>query len=80
MSQRTEKLYLEIPKDLIQEPIIYALGTRFNVVPNIRAGSITETVARIALEITGPSDEIDRAIEYIKNLGVTIKPIEEGDE
>ena len=41
-----------------------------DVVPNIRAGSITETLARIALEITGPSDEIDKAIAYIESLQI----------
>ncbi len=73
----TKKIYLEIPKNLIQEPIIHTLGSRFDVVPNIRAGSITETLARIALEITGPREEVAKAIEYIQSLGVSIEPIQD---
>lgn len=76
-ASETRKIYLEIPKDLIQEPIIHTLGRRFDVVPNIRAGSITETHARIALEITGPKAEVAKAVEYIKGLGVGIEPVQD---
>jgi hypothetical protein len=75
--ENTEKIFLQIPKDLIKEPIIHTLGRKFNVVPNIRAGSITETVARIALELTGDPDEVRKAVEYIKGLGITVEPIHE---
>ncbi len=76
----TAKIFLEIPKNLIEEPIIHTLGTRFEVVPNIRAGSITETVARIALELAGSPEEIDKAVSYIRDLGIEIQPITEEDE
>jgi len=76
-SENTEKVFLEIPKDLIKEPIIHTLGKKFQVVPNIRAGSITETIARIALELTGEPDEIQKAIEYIRGLGISVQPIHE---
>jgi len=70
------KIFLEIPKNLIQEPLIHTLGTKFDVVPNIRAGSITETLARIALELSGDPGEIQKAIHYIRELGISIEPIE----
>jgi hypothetical protein len=75
--ENTEKVFLEIPKDLIKEPIIHTLGIKFKVVPNIRAGSITETLARIALELTGDPDEVSKAVEYIKGLGIVVEPIGE---
>ena len=43
----------------------------------IRAGSITETLARIALELTGDPEEVRKAVEYIKGLGIVVEPIQE---
>ncbi len=76
-ASETRKIFLQIPKDLIQEPIIHTLGRRFDVVPNIRAGSITETHARIALEVTGSKEEVSKAVEYIESLGVAIEPVQD---
>ncbi len=79
-SEDTTKIYLEIPKDLIQEPIIHTLGSRFGVVPNILSGVITETVARIALEVSGDPAEVDKAVSYLGELGVAVEPVPDDEE
>src|SRR5258707_746677 len=43
------KYFCTFPQDLISEPIIsHTLGDKFGVVPNIRAASITDTMALVA--------------------------------
>ena len=44
------KFFCTFPENVISEPIIsYTLGDKFNVVTNIRAASITDTMALVAV-------------------------------
>ena len=48
------KYFCTFPQHLIQEPIIsHMLNAEFGVIPNIRAASITDTMALVAVEIEG---------------------------
>ena len=69
------KIYLTFPQALVHEPILYVVGQKFKVIPNIRGASISDEVGFVALELTGEDDEIDRAVQYFKDLGVTVEPI-----
>ncbi len=72
----TRKVYLTFPQNLIKEPLIYLAGHKFKVVTNIRSASVTEAVGIVALELTGENDEIEGAIQFFKDGGVTVEPIE----
>ncbi len=71
-----EKVYLTYPPALIKEPLIYQVGHKFKVVTNIRGADISETMGLVALELDGPQEEVDRAIEWLRARGVTVEPIE----
>jgi len=71
-----KKLYLTFPQQLIQKPIIYRLGHRFQVITNIRGASVSEEIGLVALELEGAEGEIEKAIKYLKRLGVKVEPIE----
>jgi ABC-type methionine transport system ATPase subunit len=74
------KFFCTFPQDLISEPIIsHTLGERFAVVPNIRAASISDTVALVAVEIEGESDAIEASVTYLRERGVKVEEIIEGD-
>ena len=74
------KYFCTFPQNLIKEPIIsHHLHAEFGVVPNIRAASITEQVALVAVEIEGDDDAINRSVEYMRELGVRVEEITEGD-
>ena len=76
----SRKFFCTFPQHLISEPIVsHELGERFGVVPNIRAASITDTMAIVAVEIEGESDKIDEAVAYLCELGVTVEKIDESD-
>jgi len=75
-----QKYFCTFPQDLIQEPIIsHVLTAEFGVIPNIRAASITEQVALVAVEIEGEVDKIEQAVEYMRSRGVSVEEIKEGD-
>ncbi|OFV90188.1 MAG: FeS-binding protein [Acidobacteria bacterium RBG_16_68_9] len=71
-----EKVYLTYPPNLIKEPLIYEIGRKFAVVTNIRGANVSDTMGLVALELDGTRREIDRAIEWLRERGVTVEPIE----
>ncbi len=74
------KYFCTFPQELIREPIIsHTLHAEFGVVPNIRAASITDQLALVAVEIEGEPASIDAAVEYLRGRGVTVEEIREGD-
>ncbi len=73
------KYFCTFPQELISEPIIsHTLGDKFGVVPNIRAASITDAMALVAVEIEGDEAQIRDAVEYLKRRGVRVEEIQEG--
>ena len=70
------RLRLTFPPDLITEPIIYRIGHQYHVVTNIRRANITAETGWVILEITGDADELERAVEYLKNIKVQVEPVE----
>jgi hypothetical protein len=74
------KFFCTFPQELISEPIIsHTLGDRFGVVPNIRAASITETMALVAVEIEGTPEQIEDSVAYLRERGVRVEEITEGE-
>jgi ABC-type methionine transport system ATPase subunit len=71
------KVYCTFPKDLIKEPILYNLGKKFEVIPNIRGASITDQVGLVYLELEGAEEEITRAVQYLKDRGVKVDDVKE---
>ncbi|MFB0508753.1 MAG: NIL domain-containing protein [Thermodesulfobacteriota bacterium] len=75
-AQVRKRVYLTFPQALIKEPVVYNVGKKFKVVTNIRTASVTEEIGIMALEITGEEEEYQKAVEYLRGLGVRVDPIE----
>lgn len=74
------KYFCTFPQELISEPIIsHTLGEKFHVIPNIRAASISDTVALVAVEIEGEEEQIRQAVAYLKERGVKVEEITDTD-
>ena len=70
------KFFCTFPQDLISEPIVsHTLGEKFGVIPNIRAASITDSVALVAVEIEGEEEAIEQSVEYMRERGVQVEEI-----
>lgn len=71
-----ERYYLSYPRALIREPILYHLVKMFDLVFNIRGASVSEDMGLVAIEFEGSREQIERALAWLRQTGVTVEPIE----
>ena len=72
MSYSLARVKLTYPENLIREPIIARMVREFGVMPNIRRANVEETVGWIVCELGGDPDSVERAIVWLKDLGVRV--------
>ena len=71
-----ERIYLTFPRTLVKEPVLSLMAKQFDVVFNIRGSTVTAEMGLVALEIDGAQTELDKAVAWLKEKGVTVEPIE----
>ena len=72
------KFCCTFPQDLIDEPIVsHTLGEKFEVVPNMRAASITDTMALVAVETEGSEEQSEKSVGFLNERGVKVEEITE---
>jgi ABC-type methionine transport system ATPase subunit len=71
-----QKVYLTYPKTLIKEPVLHRLGKKFRVVTNLRGANISDEIGLVALEIDGAENEVERAVAWLRQLGIQVEPLE----
>jgi hypothetical protein len=63
--------------DTITEPIIWAVGKRFDLVTNIRRADVTAEVAWAVLELDGEPSDLEAGVKWVTEQGVRVDPIED---
>ncbi len=76
MERVFERYYLSYPRSLIREPLLYRLVKTFDLAFNIRGASVSEDMGLVAIEFEGTSAQIERALQWLREIGVTVEPIE----
>ncbi|HYB90573.1 MAG TPA: NIL domain-containing protein [Candidatus Binataceae bacterium] len=71
-----ERYYLTYPRALIKEPILYQLVKKFDLMFSIRGASVSEEMGLVAVEFEGEPGQIERALTWLRQTGVTVEPIE----
>ena len=66
------RVKLTFPEHLIKQPIIGRMVREFDVLPNIRRANVEETVGWIICELGGEEEAVERAIEWLRDLGVQV--------
>jgi ABC-type methionine transport system ATPase subunit len=75
---RTKKKFIiTFPKDLVREPWNYNLITRYDIIPNIVAGTISEESAILGYEFDGEEANVNQAVEYLREKGVQVEAVDE---
>ena len=69
------RFFLSFPQQILGEPLIYTLTRDFDVIPNIQGASITDHTGMMALELSGESEAIGKAIEYLRSRNVVVDSI-----
>jgi hypothetical protein len=70
------RFHIRYPEEHIPDPILHQIGQEFKVVTSIRRADIRETTGWLDVEFTGEADEIERAIEGLRQKGCIVDPIE----
>ncbi len=70
------RLFVSFPEALVDQPIIYDIVKRFDVVPNIRRADVEAHSGWIIFELRGDHEVCDQAIAYLRGLGCTVNPME----
>ncbi|MBC8370653.1 MAG: NIL domain-containing protein [Planctomycetes bacterium] len=71
------RLMCTFPERLIKQPLLFTLVNRFQVVPNIRGASVTDTIAILSLELEGDEDKVEEAVQYLIEEGVQVEFLED---
>lgn len=66
------RILLTFPEELITQPVIHTMGTRFPIVTNIRRADVRERMGWVILEIEGADEALDAAVAYAADLGVDV--------
>ena len=73
----SRRVKLTFPEQLIKEPIIARLVREHDVTPNIRRANVEEHVGWIVCELDGAPDAVGRAIDWLRDTGVQVDPLED---
>ena len=76
-SLRTRKrVVLDFPPSVVQTPITYMLAKEFDIASNIlRAAISPEESGRLVMEMDGLPDQLEKAVERIKEFGIEVTEI-----
>ena len=68
-----KRVTLTFPKQTVHMPITYRLAKDFNVAANIiRAQVAPNQVGKGVIELSGDIDQLDEAIEWMRNQGIGV--------
>ncbi|HSH61543.1 MAG TPA: NIL domain-containing protein [Acidimicrobiales bacterium] len=66
------RVKLTFPEHLIKQPVIARMVREFGIMPNIRRANVEETVGWMICELGGNDAAVERAIEWLGDLGVQV--------
>ncbi len=70
------RLQLIYPEEKVKEPILCMVCKNFEVVVNIRTAKVSKDTGILTVELDGEAEEIERAVKFIEDQGITVQPIE----
>jgi ferredoxin len=72
----SRKIVLKFPHKLVDQPIVYRLVKDFNLEFNILKASVTpKEEGLMVLELKGDDVNLEKALKYIKSIGVSVQPL-----
>lgn len=64
-------------RQTVEQPIIWQMSRKFpDVVFDIRQASVQNEIGIMAVLLTGPEQDVNAAMEFVRSAGVTVEPIE----
>lgn len=72
-----KRIHIVYPENLVKEPVLFRMARQFDVIPNIRRAKVSDTMGEIVVELEGDEENIRQGIQYLKDAGVEVEPLEE---
>ena len=70
------KLRLIFPNDLVTDAVLSRLGREYEIVTRIRRAEAIEDSVWMRLEMLGKPDDVEKAIEHLGAIGISVAPLE----
>ncbi|HDQ03689.1 MAG TPA: 4Fe-4S dicluster domain-containing protein [Deltaproteobacteria bacterium] len=72
----SKKIVIRYKPDIVQEPVIYQLVKKYDLVFNIlKARIFPRREGVIVLELSGTKDNFDKGILFLKEMGLKVEPL-----
>ncbi|HOE79373.1 MAG TPA: 4Fe-4S binding protein [Smithellaceae bacterium] len=72
----SKKIVIRYTPDIVQQPVIYQLSQKHNLVFNIlKARIFPKREGVIVLELAGEKEDFDRGIRFLKEMGLTVESL-----
>lgn len=75
-TNEVRRLWLMYPPALIQTPLIWELGNKFDLVTNVRQASVNDELGIVCLELSGKRASVKKAIAWLEKKDITVDPVE----
>lgn len=75
-SRKTLRFKMTFPQKIVGEPIMTKLSHDFSVTYNMMRGRISEKGAWLEVELAGVEKNIDKALKYLGERGVTVQKLD----
>ncbi len=72
------RVKLTFPEKLIKEPVIYNLGTKYEIVTNVRRANVEQRVGWVVLEMDGTEANLEAGLRYLDEVGVEVEQLDGG--
>ncbi len=72
------RVKLTFPEKLIKEPVIYNLGTKYEIVTNVRRANVEQRVGWVVLEMDGTEANLEAGLRYLDEVGVEFEQLDGG--
>ncbi len=70
-----KRVTLVFPPEQIQEPVVFTMAKKFDIIPNIRKARVSETVGEMMLELVGEEKNLVEGIKYLESRGIKVEPV-----
>jgi ABC-type methionine transport system ATPase subunit len=74
------RFHLTFPPDLVEEPVIHALGERFGLLTTITRAHVEEAGGWVILDVQGEDAAVADAVAWLTERGVQVERIEGGPQ
>ncbi len=71
MADRRVKLFY--PPDLVDEPILYQLVRKYDLVTNLHRADVNSQGGVLELDLRGEGPVIDQALDWVRQLGIQVE-------